>query len=290
MARTIAEIYDALIDEKENQASLNALVPNPDSAQTLLADLTSNSKVAIWRLWYFVVAVAIFVHEGIFDQFRLEVDARADELITGTARWYRDQALLFQNGDSLVYNETLKRFEYSPVVPANRIIERVAVIDTSAQVRIKVAKLDGTGTPIPLTAPEKAAFESYLNQIKFAGTSTAVTSAVADDIKLDVFVQYNPQILASDGSRLDDPAIFPLVDAINGYIQNIPFNGVLNVTGLVDAMQAADGIIDPVINSIQAKFGALPYSEIDKNYLADAGHLALDTGASTFTYSTQTTF
>ena len=53
MARTIGEIYDLLVAEKNNQPTLAALQPAIDDEQTLLSDLTSASKVAIWRLWLY---------------------------------------------------------------------------------------------------------------------------------------------------------------------------------------------------------------------------------------------
>ena len=74
MARTILEILDDIITEKETHAELDNLQPKPDNSQTFLDDLTTTSKVAIWRLWAFTTAVAIFAHEKIFDSHKLEVE------------------------------------------------------------------------------------------------------------------------------------------------------------------------------------------------------------------------
>lgn len=286
MARTINEIYDAIITEKETESVLNGLTPLPDTSQTFLDDLTTTSKVAIWRLWYYTLAVAINVHESVWDLFRAEVEARALEIITGTARWYRDQSLLFQNGDALTYDTATGKYIYNPITTANQIIKRCAVVDTGAQVRIKVAKLNSvTSKPEALTAGEKTAYEAYLEQIKFAGTSTTVTSAAADDFKVDLFIRYDAQVLDATGAKLEDPAIFPVIDAINTYIENIPFNGVLNLTSLNDSIQAADGVMDSVLNSASAKFGLLPYTAINKNYIPDAGHLELDQPNSVINYT-----
>lgn len=290
MARTIDEIYDAIITEKETFASLTGLTPAPDDSQTFLADLTSASKVAIWRLWYRAYATAIHIHELLFDQFELEVEDRGDELITGTTRWYAGEMLLFQNGDSLIFDNDSRKYIYDPIDTTKQIIKRVAVIDTGAQVRIKVAKLDLAGKPEPLTGPELTAFETYLSQIKFAGTSTAVTSAIADDLKVDMFIHYDAQVLAVDGSLLSDPGTFPVIDAIEAFTENLPFNGVLNLTSLVDAVQLSEGVLDVVLNSAEAKFGLLAYSPINKNYIPDAGHLLLDKPSSVFTYTDQLTF
>ena len=289
MARTISEIYNAIIAEKQTSAELTALQPAIDDTQTLLSDLSTTSKVAIWRLYSFIMAVAIHYHEVVFDLFKAEIEARAEEIPKLTARWYRDQALAFQFGDSLTYDGV--KFKYDPINTANQIIKRAVAIDAGGQVRIKVAKLNtSTLKPEALTAPELTAAADYINEIKGAGVNVAVTSANPDDLKIDLFIRYNPQILTNTGALVDDLTTFPVIDAAEGYIENIPFNGVFNETEFIDAIQAAQGVEDAVLNSSSAKFGALAYSVIDKNYIPDAGHLALDLPSSTLTFTTETTF
>ncbi len=58
MARKILEIYDEIIEEKELQPSLTGLLPLGETSDNLLDDLTSGSKVAVWRLWAYLTAVA----------------------------------------------------------------------------------------------------------------------------------------------------------------------------------------------------------------------------------------
>ncbi len=64
------------------------------------------------------------------------------------------------------------------------------------------------------------------------------------------------------------------------------FDGVLSLMSMTDVVQLASGVLDVTLNDAQAKFGALPYSPINKEYLPDAGYLILDKPNSTFTYST----
>lgn len=283
MARTIQVIYDSIIAEKQNQTALNALQPAIDDSQTLLNDLTSTSKVAIWRLWAWLTAVAINVHENVFDLFKAEVEARALELPTGTGLWYHTQILLYQHGDALVWSGT--QYGYDPITPANRVIDTAAVIDAGFQVRIKLAKFDLAGDPEALSAAELSGAQGYINQIKFAGTATNVTSGNADDLKVNYFIKYDPILLAPDGSLISDPAQFPVIDAIKAKIKSLPFNGVLSLMELTDEVQSAEGVIDATLNSAFAKFGALTYTAINKEYLPDAGYLALDEITSTFTYN-----
>lgn len=281
--RTISVIYDEIIAEKEAQTALNALQPAIDDAQTLLSDLTSTSKVAIWRLWAWITAVAINIHENIFALFEQEINARAAAVPTGTPIWYYETGLLFQYGDALTWNGA--QYVYATITPANRVVDLLAVVDLGFQVRFKAAKFVA-GVPTALSGAELSAFEGYILKIKFAGTATSVTSGPADDLKLDYFIKYDPLVLAPDGSLLENPAIFPVIDAINNYSSGLPFNGRLSLMQLTDAVQNASGVLDVTLNSAFAKFGALPYTPINKEYIPDAGYLTLDLGASVITYNT----
>ena len=176
MARQITEIYDEIIAEKESQATLTGLQPAIDDSQTLLADLTSTSKVAIWRLWAFLMAVAIWTHEKVFDLFREEIEETAKNLKVGTTVWYQQEAFRFQNGDAVTWNGS--QYIYDPITPANQIIKRAAVQEGANRVVIKVAKLDGNGDPIPLTAGENAAYTAFVELDKIAGTNVQIISAM----------------------------------------------------------------------------------------------------------------
>lgn len=283
MARSISEIYDSIIAEKQNQASLNALQPAIDDSQTLLADLTTTSKVAIWRLWAWTTAVALNIHENVWDLFRAEVEARSLEIPTGTGLWYHNEILKYQHGDALTWTGT--QYVYSPIVEANRVVDVAAVIDAGFQVRIKLAKFDVSGNPEALSGAELSGAKGYINQIKFAGTATSVTSGNADDLKVNYFIKYDALLLAPDGSLISDPSQFPVTDAIKNKVKGLPFNGVLSLMELTDVVQAAEGVLDATLNSAEAKFGALTYSAINKEYLPDAGYLLLDEINSVFTYN-----
>jgi hypothetical protein len=273
MARTIEEIYNALVEEKERLSSLNALQPAIDDSQTLLTNLTTSSKVAIWRLLLWVVAFGIWTHEKVFDLHKQEIEARANELITGVPLWYRDQSLVFQYGDALVWNG--KKYLYDPIDLNKRIIKRCSVIEAAGQVRIKVAKLT-SDVPSPLSTEERTAFLEYIQKIKFAGTNVAIISEEADKIRVYYKIKRDPLVLASNGELISTPGTFPVNDAIESYIKNLPFDGVFSVTQLTDAVQKAVGVVDPVLISAEAKYGSLAYQNIEMTYESNAGHMAID--------------
>ena len=99
MANSIKEIYNQIIQEKERMSSLDALGYDKDPAVThadaLLADLDSGSKVSIWRLWAYVVAVVIYFHEKMWDLFRAEVETKL-KAIPGTDIWLANECRKFQ--------------------------------------------------------------------------------------------------------------------------------------------------------------------------------------------------
>lgn len=274
MARTISEIYNAMIAEKETMATLAGLQPDPDSFQTLLDDLTTASKVAFWRLIFFVVAVALFIHESLWDIKLVELEDAASKAIPGTERWWYEQCLLFQYGDGLSWVDG--KYQYVPVNEANQIIKFAAAIGVGGAVQLKVAKDDGTGVPTPLSVGELNSFITYVNQIKPAGTITVEISEPADLLHVEYDIYYDALLLNPDGSLISDPATFPVEVAINNYINNLIYNGYLHLSDLEDAIQAATGVRDFERNTAEAKYGALAYSAIDVKYNANAGYMAID--------------
>lgn len=286
MARTVQEIYDGLIAEKESLDNLSGLQPNPEEFQTFLQDLTSTSKVALWRLFLYVVAFGHWLIETLFDRHVEEVTALKYKLITGTARWYQQKALEFQYGDSLTWNGS--QYVYDPVTPANQIVKRAAVVVTGGIVRVKVAKLDGDGvTPIPLSAGELVSFTTYMQTLAFAGVNILVISTDADDLIVNLKVYYNPLVLTPSGESISTPGTYPVEDAVNGYISDLPFNGVFNLTQLIDRVQLAEGVVDPVLEGAQARYGLNPFADVVDNYTSFAGHMKVDAGnplSTTVTY------
>ena len=273
MARTIREIYDALIAEKEAQPMLDELVPDPDSAQLFLNDLNSPSRVARWRHMLWVVAVCVWVHEKLWDLFKAEVDRIAAGSHIGTLRWYVEKAKAFQYGYDLVIVDNVPA--YATDEPASRIVARAAGKDSGSIVLIKVAKLSGTDL-VPLSTPELDAFNAYIDEVKMAGTVVNVVSALPDLLKVAMTVYYDPLVIAADGTLILDPAVRPVDDAIKGYLANLPFNGKVVLNALVDAVQVVPGVVNPALGTVQAKYGLFPYSTVSVQYETYAGHIIID--------------
>ena len=280
MARTFKEVYDSLIAEKNTMANLNTLQPNIDSSQTLLNDLTTTSKVARWRLEFAVFAIAIVVLENLWDSFLALVNLVVSNAQAGTSRWYKARVLDFQYGDPLVLVNN--KFVYSPINNANKIISQCAIVDGNPVI-IKVAK-SIANVLAPITNAEKTALNAYVQQIKFAGTYTSIISFPPDELALVLSIKYDPLVLDSTGQIIASPGTYPVLDAINTYLKNLEFNGDLVLNKLIDALQVAPGVANPVLVTASARIGTNPFVTFTEKYSSSAGYMILNTTFTTITY------
>lgn len=246
MARTIATIYGEIVADKDGQTSIASLSPTADTEQTLLAALNSTSKVAIWRLWAYIVAVAIHVHELVFDIFKAEVQAVADAAYTGTAIWYQATVLAYQHGDTLDWDASVGKYKYATINPANQVVKRCAVVEGADSIlTFKLAKLSGS-TPVALSGPEQTGVASYINKVRFAGTRYVIISGNGDILKITGNIYHDGAI---------DPATMRtnVEAAILAYIGNLPFNGEFLISALEDAIQKVEGVQDVYLTNVSTK-------------------------------------
>jgi hypothetical protein len=271
MARKITEIYDEMIAGKAAMVALHNLQPDIDSAQTLLTELSSKSRVAVWRLMLFVTAVAIWTHEKLWDVFRAEVDAIVAAAVPGTAQWYRNQSLQFQLGDEMKYADY--KYSYDPVDTTKQIIKRASATGRGGDVVLKVAREAG-GVPAKLAPDELLAFTAYIAKIKFAGTFCSIISDDADLINVSMRVYTDASIINADGEALNQTSSKPVEDAINNYLATLPWDGVVINSALTDAVQAVPGVSDVVLLATAAKAAqAANYQSISRTYRTVAGYI-----------------
>jgi hypothetical protein len=263
MARTIDEIFNSIMAEKANKADLDTV--------------NSVSRVAMFRMWAYITAVCIWVHEKYWDVFRAEIETKIEEQVLGKARWYRAKALAFQYGQELdadtgEYDNSLLTDDQ---IAALKIIKYAAVPDEdSSKPRIKVAKQAG-GLPVQLSEDELAAFKVYMSRIKFTGVKLVIDSLPPDSLKLVLDIWYNPLVLKSDGSRIDGAAAAPVKDGIKTYLNLLPFNGEYATTRLTNYLEKIDGVELPVVKLAQSKYGLFAFTGIDEKSIPDAGYYTI---------------
>lgn len=268
MSRSISEIYEAITTAKDAETELNNLVPNQDNLTNLRTSLSTSSKTAVWRLFAYIIAVAIYIHEQLFNNYKEEIEAIVAAAPVGTLPWYKDQVLKYQFNDTLQYiNE---RYQYSIYDESKQIVKLCAVEERAGGIIvIKVADLDSNQVPVALSATQKTALAAYIQKIKFAGVGFFLISQAADLLKINATIYFDPiYTQATIAQRVEQ--------AILAYITNLPFNGVLTINALIDAVQAVVGVNDITVQGMETKYAALPYTAINRVHTAEAGYFAID--------------
>jgi len=263
--RTSATIYEEIVNEIQNMPALSALQPDIDSQQTLLDDLTNESKVATWRLWAWVQAYTTFIMEGNMETFTNTVNDIKNDATVSSLAWYVDKAESFQYGDTLTISGANYAIGYQSVDETKQIIEQAAAVEIEGKLILKIKRED---TDI-LSTDELNAFNSYINKIKIAGTRLQVWNYQADEMKLYMNIVYDPQTSLADVTS-------DVESAINDYIVNIPFNSIFIVSELIDEIQAVDGVKDPQFISGYGKQWNGTYSEFEHTYTALSGYAEID--------------
>jgi hypothetical protein len=265
MARLIAVIQNQMLEQ---------IAADP----ILGTKLTSPSKVAFYRLITFVIAVAINILEQVIDIYQATIESTVAKGSPASAPWFQDKILKFQYSSNVATPQVVSidqsTFEIAyPIVNPNlRIITRCAVITTgNKSVSIKVAK---SNPPTPLSSPELVALTAYVSAHGDAGITYSIVNLPADLISITAKVVYNGQY-----STVISQAVKA---AINLYLANLPFNGILRVSAIEDAIQAVTGVVDVIIVTVTGRPSDIAYpgtivSSGSFTYQAKSGYLIEDT-------------
>jgi hypothetical protein len=235
MARSISQIKQSMLDAK--------------NADPTLSTLTSTSQTAKWNLYYFIVASCIAIFEQLQDIFKVELETIASTAAPSTPQWTRNKVLKYQKGDVAQLNTSTYVIEYPTINTANQILTRCAVITApNRTVLIKVAKSD---PPTPVSVGELAELQSYVETFNPAGIAFTLINENSDKMEVAGKVYYNGQYSAVIATNV--------VAALNSYMANLPFNGVISTQAVVDAIQAVDGVISVSLTRILVRKDTVAY-------------------------------
>lgn len=241
MARSITIIQQQILDSITADPVLNPL-------------LTSTSKRAIYRLFAFVVAVAVNFLEQLMDIFTANVESIAATAAPATPAWLQAQIFKFQYSATVPQVIQLINFApaYPVVDPSLQIITRCSVTTTVAnQVQIKVAK--GI-TPGALASPELDALKAYVNPpngIGIAGITYNISSTNSDKLYVQATIYYSGDFSAVIATNV--------IAAINTYLSALPFNGKMKLSDLEFAVRAVTGVNDVVMVNVRARPDAIAF-------------------------------
>ena len=295
MARDIKTIQQTMLDAIAQTPDLSALQVLTDQEQGITG-ADSTSRVARWRLQMWCHAYGIYVHELEWDVFMQEVEARVAKTRVHTKKWYQERMLAFQLGAQTDANGNYDNSNRTPEeVDAMKVIKYAAVTklvtDGVVMLRIKVAG----ETNGELTELSQAAFDAaddYREEFTDAGTFSELTMGPGDDLKLELEIHFDPQILDAEGKRLDGTNDTPVQDSIKAFLKDIQFNGEYVKAYHTDALQQVEGVEIPVIRLAASKYGTNQYDstslanagEIDQLRVADSGYFKWDEAASTINF------
>lgn len=208
---------------------------------------TEFSKVSLENFIFSIVASAIFLLEQIFDTHKKEVNDIIEAKMPHRPSWYRTKALAFQYGFDLIpdtdkYDNTGYTAEQ---IEASKVVKYAAVTKSGGQLYIKIAS-ETAGVLAPIAPEVKAAFDFYIEEIADCGVKYLIVNHLPDILKLWINVEINPLVLTADGMSILN-GNYPVEDAINDYMKDLPFNGELVLAHLVDKLQQVDGVKIPTI-------------------------------------------
>lgn len=262
MARSIATIKESIRTEKNNYSSLTPILFQEEGG----------SAVGILNNISDVVAININVFEQLQDAYKTELETIAASAVPGTSEWMKEKVLEFQ------YDATTPQYiqlvdlipTYNSVDASLRIISRVAVIEGgNGLVTFKVATGD---SPAPLSAPQITALEEYLDIIIPAGPTIVVSSIDSDKLYVNATIYYDGQFVSSIQTDVEA--------AINEYLANLDFNGVVLVSKIQDAIQAVEGVKDVVISQVKARKDTTVFasaSVVSRQWTTVAGYIVEET-------------
>lgn len=258
--RTIDEIYQELLLEKQNLTALNGLLPQGITDENSLVAALGSSKVAEWLLWLYNMAVEVHITELRTLTAVEDIDEIFETKEVATERWYIERALEFQLDDTLIIDPITYQITYATLDTIAQIIASCTTKTFANKLFLKVRRKD---TDL-LTAPEKVQFETYMNQVKIAGTDVTVENFEGDLFTLNMTIIYDGTVDINDVETLVE-------DTINNYIVNLDFDSKFVTSAMIDALQALDEIIDPRYDSGSALDSLGVTVVFTHEYLTNAG-------------------
>lgn len=245
MARKIADIKKEISDYFIGNETVIALY-GLDTSKSFEDQF---SKVSIESILFYVVAVAIWTLEVLFDTHKAELTDLIAEKKPHRLKWYRDKTLNFQYGRDLITDSDLydNTDETDEQIALERVVKYAAAVEQAGVVIVKVAtEVDGERGPLDMDQEE--ALTAYLKEIKDAGVKLALVNEQANAFTATLDIYYDPMVLNASLNSLANGGN-PVREAIDDFIANLPFNGEYRNAALVDRLQSVPGVVIPELHA-----------------------------------------
>ncbi len=247
MARTLTEIYTVAKSYRNQYLELT--------------EFQNSSKMSVIDAFTWVTSACIWTFENILDVFKVDLAKDLQNRINGNAAYYANALLKYQSGDELEMNEEGTAFSYPTIDETKRVITRVSYSEYQEegfydkQLMLKIA----TGEPGAyerVSDEELLAIRAYFNQIAFAGTHATIVSRKGDVLVPRVTVYY-------DGATSEEEVYKNIEDALNNFIANVSFDGVIYTQKIIDAIQRAEHVVDVHISTIASDLQGIFIAQYD---------------------------
>jgi hypothetical protein len=267
MARTISEIKESIAADFMR----NDVVAEKYGFERGADFYTIFSKMSIFSKLFDIFATASWVIETLFDSHKAEVNERVDQIMPHRPKWYRDMVLRFMKDKVLIpdtdeYDTTAMT---EPDIAAARVVKHAVATENadSSILTIKVAGEEG-GTRTRLDAQTETQLLAYIREVKDAGVKIALVNMNADTFDCDVDIYYDPMLIPEEVEAA-------CREAIESYIENLPFNGEYTNMALIDCLQEVEGVRIPELKGASTSpAGDTAVVEIDARYIPLAGYFA----------------
>lgn len=212
------------------------------------------SIVSIENIIFNIITNIVFFLELLFGEHESRVDTKLHEQKNCRLPWYRTMALAFQYGFDLVQdkdyfdnsNATEEQIEQSKIIKYAAVTEP----ETPATVILKIAGETG-GELAPLTEPQRDAFIAYVKEFKPPGLDVNVINYLPDLLYIDLTIYRDALVLDENGMSILN-GNYPVNDAINEFMKELPFNGEFTRQSFVDKLQLVKGVRIAHINNIES--------------------------------------
>ncbi|MBQ4278363.1 MAG: hypothetical protein IJC16_00220 [Rikenellaceae bacterium] len=222
------------------------------------------SKVSLEGAVIYVFALGMWLLEQIFGTTQEKVEQIIAANYLCSEAWYQEVCLNYQDGHTLVYDPTHRRYGYAKEDPEARIVKYASVRtveqDGVTKLRVMVSRTDKA----PLATDELERFKLYMKRAGAGGIHYDFISKASDRLQITVQINYDPLLLDSNGVKISD-GTKPVEAAIANYIDTIDYNGVFNKTRLIDAIQQAEGVVDPLLGEVKYATAEGAFSVLEGN-------------------------
>ena len=250
-----------------------------------LVDLNSSSKVANWRLWFYIVAFLANSLKELYDVHQQEMLYLIDRQKIGSLNYYRNIVLAFRDGhpfdrESLKYTGVYTDEE----IAVAQIVKRAAIQSITNEGRkklfLKLATEDENGDLQKIESEVLDRISAYMYPNINAGTYIEYFSDKADDLRFEINVYIDNTILSTEGVRIDGTNNTPIPDAIYAFLadKNFKFDGELVLSQLENSIQIINGVESESVRFVNAEASyqtPASWELVTERYTARSGYYQL---------------